>query len=230
MRIGILQTGHSPDELRDVHGDYNEMFMRLLGRPDIAFETFAVQADDFPVRPSVADAWVVTGSSCGVNDGFPWIAKLNSFLRHVHEARMPLLGICFGHQAIAEALGGKVEKFSGGWSCGLRRYDMAGRDAPVSLLTWHQDQVVAPPPNAKIIASSDFCRFAGLRVGDHILTLQPHPEFTPEFLRALAAARRDVIGDTMSASVIDSLSVDLPEDFGPYILDFIYAAIAAKAA
>lgn len=230
MRIGILQTGHSPDELRDVHGDYNEMFMRLLGRTDIAFETFAVQADDFPARPCVADAWVITGSSCGVYDGFPWIAKLMAFLRHLHKERTPLVGICFGHQAIAEALGGKVEKFSGGWSCGLKRYDMVGRASPAALLAWHQDQVVAPPPDAEIIASSDFCRFAGLRIGNHILTLQPHPEFTAEFLRALAAARREVIGDAMSASVIDSLSVDIPEDFSPYILDFIYAAIAAKTA
>ncbi len=228
MRIGILQTGHSPNELRDLHGDYNEMFMRLLGRADTSFETFAVQADDFPARPSVADAWVVTGSRCGVYDGFPWIAKLKAFLRHLHEARTPLLGICFGHQAIAEALGGKVEKFSGGWSCGLKSYDVLGRASPATLPAWHQDQVVALPPDADIIASSDFCRYAGMRIGDHILTLQPHPEFTPEFLQALAEARRAVIGDAMFASVIDSLSTDIPEDFGPYILDFMSAAIAAK--
>lgn len=228
MRIGILQTGHAPEQLRAVHGDYNEMFMRLLGRPGISFETFPVQADAFPAHPSVADAWVVTGSSCGVYDGFPWIAKLEALLHRMHEARTPLVGICFGHQAIAEALGGRVEKFSGGWSCGLKRYDMTGRTSPAALLSWHQDQVVAPPPGADVIASSDFCRFAGLRFGDHILTLQPHPEFTPDYLRALAAARREVIGDAMSAAAIDSLSGDSPEDFGPYILDFMSAAMAAQ--
>ncbi|MDA1324911.1 MAG: type 1 glutamine amidotransferase [Proteobacteria bacterium] len=230
MKIGILQTGHSPDELRDEHGDYNEMFMRLLARPDVMFETFVVLADDFPAQPSIADAWVVTGSRCGVYDGFPWIAKLEAFLRDLHKARVPLVGICFGHQAIAEALGGKVEKFSGGWSCGMERYRFVGRDTPAALLAWHQDQIVVPPPGAEIIASSNFCRYAGLRFGEHTLTLQPHPEFSLEYMRALATARRAVIGDSVAASAVDSLSAGKPEDFGPYILDFIDAAIAAKTA
>ncbi|MDA0665017.1 MAG: type 1 glutamine amidotransferase, partial [Proteobacteria bacterium] len=223
------QTGHAPDELRAEHGDYNEMFMRLLARPDIAFETFPVLADRFPADPSAADAWVVTGSRCGVYDGFPWIARLEGFLRDLHDARAPLVGICFGHQAIAEALGGKVEKFSGGWSVGLEHYRVEGREAPAALLAWHQDQVVVPPPGAEIIAASDFCPYAGLRVGNHILTLQPHPEFSTDYVRALVTARRAMIGEAVAASAIGSLSAGRPDDFGAYILDFIDAAIAAGA-
>ncbi|MEX2615927.1 MAG: type 1 glutamine amidotransferase [Alphaproteobacteria bacterium] len=228
MKLGILQTGRSPDELRREHGDYNEMFMRLLARPDIVFETYVVLEDDFPARPSDADAWVVTGSRCGVYDGFPWIAKLKSFLRAVHADAVPLVGICFGHQAVAEALGGRAEKFSGGWSCGLEYYDMPGRAAPASLLTWHQDQVTALPPGAEVIASTDFCRYAGMRIGDFTITLQPHPEFTPDFLRALAGARRNVVGEAVAASAIASLSGAAPDDFGPWILDFIDTAVAAR--
>ena len=227
MKLGILQTGHAPDELRDEYGDYDEMFRRLLARPDIAFETFPVLADRFPADPSAADAWVVTGSRCGVYDGFPWIARLEDFLRDLHDAQAPLVGICFGHQAIAEALGGKVEKFSGGWSVGLEYYRVEGREAPAGLLAWHQDQVVAPPPGAEIIAASDFCPCAGLRVGSHILTLQPHPEFSPDYVRALVAARRTMIGDAVAASALDSLAAGRPDDFSGYILDFIDAALAA---
>ena len=229
MKLGILQTGQSPDELRTEHGDYNDMFIRLLARPDITFETYVVLDDDFPARPSDADAWVVTGSRCGVYDGFPWITKLKSFLRTVHADRVPMVGICFGHQVIAEALGGKAEKYAGGWSCGLERYDLAGWDGPVSLLAWHQDQVVALPPGAEIIMSSDFCRYAGMRIGDSILTLQPHPEFTPDFLRALAGARREVVGESVADAAINSLSA-APDGIGPYLLGFIDGAMAATRA
>jgi GMP synthase-like glutamine amidotransferase len=229
MKIGILQTGRSPDELRDEYGDYNEMFERLLGRPDVHFQTFPVLMDEFPSTPAAADAWVVTGSRCGVYDGYGWIVKLKSFLRFVHREKVPLVGICFGHQVIAEALGGKAEKFSGGWSCGLQRYELEGWNGPVSMLAWHQDQVVVPPPGAEIIMSSNFCRYAGMRIGDFTLTLQPHPEFTPDFLRALAGARRDVVGGAMADAAIASLTA-APDEVGPYLLDFIDRASAVKAA
>lgn len=229
MKIGILQTGQSPDELIAEHGDYNDMFVRLLSRPGITFETYVVLQDDFPARPSDADAWIVTGSRCGVYDGFPWITKLKSFLRAVHADKVPLVGICFGHQAIAEALGGKAEKFSGGWSCGLERYDVPGRNAPVSLLAWHQDQVTALPPGAEIFMSSDFCRIAGMRIGTTTMTVQAHPEFTPAFLAALAGARRAVVGEAVAASAIASLSTGAPDDFAPDILDFIDGAVTVGA-
>ena len=184
--------------------------------------------NDFPARRSDADAWIVTGSRCGVYDGFPWITKLKSFLRFIHEEQKPLVGICFGHQVIAEALGGKAEKFSGGWSCGLEHYDMPGRQTPAALLAWHQDQVTVPPPGAEIIASTDFCRYAGMRIGDFTMTLQPHPEFTPAFICGLAAARRELIGTAVAEAALASLSRGTPDDFGPWILDFIDTAMAAR--
>lgn len=205
MKIGILQTGRAPEELRADFGDYDAFFRRLLAGQGFTFETWAVLDGVLPSGPAAADGWIITGSRFGVYEDHPWIAPLEDLVRAIVAARVPLVGICFGHQLVAQALGGRVERFAGGWSVGAVAYE-TGAGGQDRLLAWHRDQVVVPPEGARTIATTPSCRHAGLAYGDHALTLQPHPEFTPEFLRALIAARRDQLPPEVAQAGLDSLA------------------------
>lgn len=187
MKIGILQTGHAPDDLRPQTGDYDAMFETLLAGHGFTFDSYDVEGGVLPPGPEAADGWLITGSRHGAYEDHPWIKSLEQLIRDIHAARRPLVGICFGHQIIAQALGGRVEKFSGGWSVGRTDYEIEGQKA--SLMAWHQDQVTELPPEARVVGTSDFCANAALSYGDHIWTIQPHPEFRPIFVDGLIRTR-----------------------------------------
>lgn len=187
MKIGILQAGHSPDELRETVGDYGEMFTRLLDGHGFSFEIFSVVDGEFPAGLDAADGWLITGSKHGAYEDHDWIPPLEDLVRAIRDADQPLVGVCFGHQIIAQALGGKVEKFTGGWSVGRTDYDFG--DETMALNAWHQDQVTKLPEGAEVIASSDFCENAALVIGDKIMTIQPHPEFTADLVAGLIKHR-----------------------------------------
>lgn len=187
MLIGILETGLLPDDLRKAHGAYPDMFARLLAPHGFEFRTWSVVNGDFPSGPDAADGWLITGSRHGAYDDLPFIPPLEALIRDIRAAGRPLVGICFGHQIIAQALGGRVEKFAGGWSVGPQTYDFGGK--ALRLMAWHQDQVTELPPGAEVIAASDFCPYAGLRYGDTVLSVQAHPEFGPGIVGGLIETR-----------------------------------------
>ena len=187
MKIGILRTGHVVPELAEEHGEYPDMFRQLLAGRGFTFQTWSVIDNAFPPSPDDADGWLVTGSRFSVNDDLPWIRKLEDFLRRCYSASSPVVGICFGHQALAKALGGQVELAAEGWGVGQSCFDT--KDGPIKLNCFHQDQVTVPPPDAEVIGSSPFCRYAMLAYGDKGLSVQPHPEFSEKFLLDLIEAR-----------------------------------------
>ncbi|MCA6292035.1 gamma-glutamyl-gamma-aminobutyrate hydrolase family protein [Phenylobacterium sp.] len=195
MRLAILETGAPPDDLVGRYGDYPAMFRRLLlGEGDSA-ETFDVTAGRLPADPSAFDACLVTGSSAGVYDPLPWIAPLKAFLTAA-SGRTALVGVCFGHQVMAEAFGGRVIKSPKGWGVGLHRYETRPggwlSDLPaLAVAASHQDQVVEPPQDARVVAASDFTPFGALHYPKRrAISIQLHPEFEPAYARALIEARR----------------------------------------
>ncbi|MDP1874968.1 type 1 glutamine amidotransferase [Phenylobacterium sp.] len=196
MRLGILKTGAPPAPLDAQFGSYPDMFQNLLGPDAYDYVIFDVAAGETPARPETCDAYLVTGSSVGVYDPEPWIADLIAFLRAAR-GRAGLVGVCFGHQVMAQAFGGQVTKSPKGWGIGLHAYALQEKvpgleqrqalSAPAS----HQDQVVSLPPGARVLASSAFTPFGMLAYGDQPATsVQLHPEFEPAYAQALIEARR----------------------------------------
>lgn len=204
MLIGILQTGEAPEALRPQSGDYPDMFVRLLSGHGFTFRTWRVVDLDFPADVHQADGWLITGSRHGAYDDLPFIAPLEAFIRDAYAAHVPLVGICFGHQIIAQALGGKVEKFAGGWSVGPQDYDFRGET--VTMNAWHQDQVTRKPEAATVIGSSAFCAHAALAYDTRALTVQAHPEFDDAFVDGLIRTRgRGVVPEPLLSEAQDRL-------------------------
>lgn len=187
MRIGILETGLAPDELRERHGSYPDLFARLLAGQGFAFRAWRVVEGEFPAGVHDADGWLLTGSRHGAYDDLPFIPRLEAFIRNAHAAGVPLVGICFGHQLIAQALGGRVEKAAQGWQVGPQDYDFAGER--LRLNAWHQDQVVAVPPGARVVATHPACPVAALDYDGRAFSVQAHPEFDAGFIEGLMATR-----------------------------------------
>ncbi|MFL6732446.1 MAG: glutamine amidotransferase-related protein [Sphingomicrobium sp.] len=214
MKIGILETGRPPGCLADEFGDYPAMFERLLGE-DFKVESYDVEAGRLPAHPDAHDAFLITGSPAGVYEPLPWIQPLEQFIREARQAR--LVGICFGHQIMAQALGGEVEKSDKGWGAGLHRYSIR-RSQPwmngdaaseIAAPASHQDQVVIQPPATTVIASSGFTPYAGLAWTDRpAISFQFHPEFSPAFAKALIEKRYDIVPDPDAAIA----SLDAPND------------------
>ena len=198
MKIGILAAGVTPDALLTQYGTYAQMIATLLQqansasspqKPPFEFAMFDVRDGMFPASCEECDAWVITGSRANVYENLPWMQQLKTLIIAIDERRQPLVGICFGHQIIAEALGGVVEAYQGGWGVGVHHYQRVANDAAIpanitefAICAVHQDQVVRRPLRSRVFARSDFCENAGLLYDDHILTLQSHPEFTTGFV------------------------------------------------
>jgi GMP synthase-like glutamine amidotransferase len=213
-RITIIETGLVPREHRERHGSFPDMFERMVRAEDPAatVEVVSIPNGDALPDPSKLEAVLITGAAAGVYDGLAWIAPLEQFVRMAYANKTPMVGVCFGHQLIAQALGGTVRKSEKGWGIGRHVYQVLPENGvldgeAVAIPCSHQDQVVEPPSDALTILSSDFTPHAGLLYANGAtLTVQPHPEFDVAFAQVCCDLRDGKAPDDVVATARASLA------------------------
>ena len=222
--VGLLVCGHFAPDLEARFGGYPALFETLLSGHGIKLTTYDADQGELPTSPSDRSAWLITGSADSVYDDLDWIGDLSRFTVDAVSADRPVVGVCFGHQILGQALGGRVAKSPAGWGLGLQHYrlDQAvpepGYAEGLALLASHQDQVVELPPGAELALHSDHCPIAGFTIGDRVLAIQPHPEFTSELTIDLLETRRARLGDdAVDAALAEDLSTADPRGVAAWI-------------
>ncbi len=220
MKIGILETDPLTKELTDVLGSYPERFKTCFLKvdPDLTFKTYHCTELNFPEDTNECDAYLITGSRHGTYDDLDWITELKKLIVKISDNKKKLIGVCFGHQIIAEALGGHSGKSELGWNIGVIDYKvetnldwMTPSREEFAIIASHQDQVTKLPKGAKLIASTKTCPIASFSIENHIFTLQSHPEYTKEFSRYLMEKRRGRFTPELYQQGVKSLECDLDD-------------------
>ena len=238
MKIGILKCDSTNEHFRKEHGDYPEMFISLFQsvEPFLEFETYDVILREYPNKLQDNDVYLISGSRFGVNDGDKWIDDLEKFVLELQHWEHPLVGICFGHQMIAKALGGKTELAPQGWGAGVQNYRkiltepwMEPDLEQFSILSFHKDQVTKLPENAVLIAENDFCPYSAYYIGEWLISFQGHPELTKDYVRALLHHRENILGQKVLESGLKSLELQIqPKIIAKWILNFIHNGVVTK--
>jgi len=214
MKIGLLECDHVREEFRYIAGDYRDMFPALFQSvtDDWEWIFYDVVNGSLPTFLNDCDAYLCTGSKFSVYDDEPWIHQLQSFVRLLHAHKKPFVGVCFGHQLLGEALGGKVQKAEVGWCVGVHEFQKTISNplfdvvnSPFNLLMMCQDQVVVLPPKTQSLASTADCSHAMILVDEYMLGIQAHPEFTVDYEKALIETRVERIGSVKAAVGLQSL-------------------------
>jgi GMP synthase-like glutamine amidotransferase len=221
MTIGILECDHVRPELLYIGGDYRTMFSVLFAKtaPHWRFVFYDVINGHLPDAVTDCDAYICTGSRFSVYDNEPWIAALKGFVAAVAHSKQKFVGVCFGHQLLGGALGGRVQKATVGWCVGVHSFTvlkpqsyMVPPQAQVSLLMMCQDQIIALPPKALTLASTPDCPHAMIQIGDNLMGIQAHPEFSIAYETALINIRVERIGIEKSNLALQSLNQNIDNE------------------
>jgi GMP synthase-like glutamine amidotransferase len=213
VKLGLLECDDVAGRFPEVKGGYREMFSSLLSPaiPRLEFSYYSAFEGQIPSSAGECDAWLCSGSKYSVYDGTKWIADLAAFIRSTLDEK-PFVGICFGHQMLAHAMGGEVAKAPQGWGVGVLPLEILRQESwmepalpQVRIQHMHQDQVVRLPGKSVLVGKSDHCEVGMFRVGESLLGIEGHPEFSVEFGAALIRARRERIGARESDRALESL-------------------------
>ncbi len=210
MKIGLLECDHVAEKFVDISGTYPEMFAALL--PAIEFRIYDAFNGEFPESIDDCEAYMSTGSGFSVYDEIDWVLQLKEFVFQLFKNQKKFVGVCFGHQMIAEALGGKVLKYEKGWNVGIHPFEILTEESwmdpfqkKFNLLMMCQDQIVRMPANSKILAQADDCSVGMFKVENSMLGIQAHPEFSNDYEKAFMLSRADRIGKEKVQKAIESL-------------------------
>ena len=201
MRLLILVAGTTVPAIAERRGDFHRWIQEKTGNAWRGSWAVHDARTDAPLPgPRDADAFVITGSSSSVTERAPWMLRAEELVRGIEQARVPLLGICFGHQMIAQALGGEVQKNPRGREIGTVRVDRLADDPVFEGLprafdvnATHVDAVVKLPPRAELLATTSLDPAAAFRVGDRVKAVQFHPEFDADVMRGYLTARAHLV-------------------------------------
>jgi len=232
MILGILNAFPPEDSIINWKDTPTDAYIRFLelAQPPFEYVGYDVAAGRFPDSVDACDAYLITGSPKGVYDDFEWITDLDNFIRDAFQAGKKLVGICFGHQILAHALGGHSATSEKGWGLGLKEFEiyekkdwMTSDLAIVSLHFVHQDQVMQLPPNAELLGGNDFCPNLFFTIEDQVLGIQGHPEFTAEIMHQIIDARQDIFGPQLCSSATSSIDGGTPDNqiLAEWIINFL---------
>jgi len=230
MKAAILQCDQVLEKFQDQYGSYSGMIKHLFDaiNEPVDFDIFDCQQGEFPADTDAYDFYISTGSKVSVYDDLDWIEPLVDFVKKLHAKQKKFIGICFGHQIIALALGASVNKSDKGWGVGIAQNTvqhiapwMSKTKDVLNIIVSHQDQVEHIPKDAKIIANTDFCPNFMLQWNDHFLSIQGHPEWSNDYSRTLITERKAIIPPDRVKKGLASLSIKSDSAlFTQWMIDF----------